>query len=386
MNNQVQHSSRKEQCLCTSFFGLFRDLINTRGAIVLVIIFWPIAIFQMIHAWIQRIIVIGLTQNNVAAYIPRAAYHNEEGVKTLADSNDNQAPVLEDDDESYLLLSGSELARMIKDPGHPLTSITLTKLCIRQVERVNPFLNAVVATRFKEALEEAARADEAVRLGTIPGTSDHDEDPFASLFWGVPILVKECFEVEGMPFTSGVVSRKHIVGTNTAPAVREAQRSGAIVLAVTNISEGCMWHESINRLYGRTYNPYDFQRTCGGSSGGCGAGVASCMTPMAITSDVGGSTRIPAHYNGVFGHKPTGGTVSNEFCFPECGEGPVKNYCQLGPTSKHAEDLWPLLLTLARSQGVPPALAVGKSVLTVYYCGCANLALSLSLSRFSGQA
>jgi fatty acid amide hydrolase 2 len=103
-------------------------------------------------------------------------------------------------------------------------------------------------------------------------------------------------------------------------------------------------------VYGRTYNPFDFGRTSGGSSGGCGAGLAACFAPIAVGSDVGGSIRIPAHYNGLFGHKPTGGTVSNDRCFPTLGNCGINTYCQLGPMSKHADDLWPLLLLLSKQQ------------------------------------
>ena len=74
-------------------------------------------------------------------------------------------------------------------------------------------------------------------------------------------------------------------------------------------------------MYGTTNNPYDFGRTAGGSSGGIGAAVSACMAPLGVSSDVGGSTRIPALYNGLFGHKPTGGAVSNENTYPSCGSG-----------------------------------------------------------------
>ena len=110
-----------------------------------------------------------------------------------------------------------------------------------------------------------------------------------------------------MPYTAGLVGRKGVLGRVTGPVVTQVQTlTGAIVLASTNISEACMWHESCNHVYGSTNNPYDFSRTAGGSSGGCGAAVASCMVPVSMASDVGGSIRIPALYNGLFGHKPTG--------------------------------------------------------------------------------
>ena len=103
---------------------------------------------------------------------------------------------------------------------------------------------------------------------------------------------------------------------------------------------------SYNGVHGRSCNPYDVRRTCGGSSGGTAALVAACAAPVGVTSDVGGSTRIPAFYNGLFGHKPTGGLVTNEGCIPRC-EGERKRFCQVGPTARHATDLMPLLSLMA---------------------------------------
>lgn len=104
--------------------------------------------------------------------------------------------------------------------------------------------------------------------------------------------------------------------------------------------------ESDNAVYGRTNNPYDLERTVGGSSGGCAASVASLCSPFSIASDVGGSIRIPSFFCGVFGHKPTGGAVSNMGTYPTV-HNRVNYMCQLGPMSKHSEDLMPLLRLIA---------------------------------------
>lgn len=167
---------------------------------------------------------------------------------------------------------------------------------------MDPYLRAVVATRFEQARLEATQVDKAL----VAAEETEEKDAFPP-FYGVPLVIKEVFEFEGLPFTGGLMGRKGVVGHVTAPAVAQVQQlTGAIVLASTNISEACMWHESTNHVYGSTNNPYDFSRTSGGSSGGCGAAVAACMVPVSIASDVGGSIRIPALYNGLFGHKPTG--------------------------------------------------------------------------------
>ena len=119
-----------------------------------------------------------------------------------------------------------------------------------------------------------------------------------------------------------------------------------------------MFHECDNPVYGRTVNPHDATRTPGGSSGGAAALVAAAAAPLAVTSDVGGSTRIPALYCGIFGHKPTGGTVPNTATMPRVGsDSQVSLYSQLGPTARHAADLYPLLLAI--SDPMTPTCARG---------------------------
>lgn len=308
-------------CRVSPFAFLYRflnDLINHRGSVLLMVVFLPLAAITIAHAQLERFWLVGTIHCNMHRFVS-------------------------DDDEDVMDLvltqSGSALARKICNEDDPLTSVKLVKACIKQIKRTNLYVNAVVCARFEKAIEEAEIADAAVRSNTVPACGRH--------FWGVPVLVKECMEVVGMPYTAGMTGRIGVTGKENACALDNMiHQSGAIILATTNVSEGCMWHESFNTVYGRTNNPYDLGRTAGGSSGGCGAGVASCMCPMAVTSDVGGSTRIPSLYNGLFGHKPTGGAVSNTRTIPDVGLGGVRNYCQLGPMSKHAEDLWPLLNSL----------------------------------------
>ena len=108
-----------------------------------------------------------------------------------------------------------------------------------------------------------------------------------------------------------------------------------------------MFHESNNTIYGLTRNPYDLGRTVGGSSGGCAAAVASNICPVAITSDVGGSTRIPSLYCGLYGHKATGGSVPNTRNFPHIPSNSlISRYCQIGPTVREPEDLLPFMSIL----------------------------------------
>ena len=195
--------------------------------------------------------------------------------------------------DELLKQSATALASRIR--RGELTSRELTDRCIARLEQIEPQLNALVGERFAEARADADAADAAVRAGTVPASAP---------LWGVPVVVKECFEVRGQPFTAGVVYRRGRIGVENSPPVARLQAAGCVLVGVTNTSESCMFHESANPVFGRSCNPHDLGRTPGGSSGGAAAVVGACGTPLAVTSDVGGSTRIPAFYCGLFGHKP----------------------------------------------------------------------------------
>lgn len=119
------------------------------------------------------------------------------------------------------------------------------------------------------------------------------------------------------------------------------QYLGGIPLAVTNVSEICMWWESSNKIYGQTRNPYNTTRIVGGSSGGEGALIAAAGSPWGIGSDIGGSIRMPAFFNGIFGHKPTFGLISNQGQFPDA-QGNLSKFLTTGPMCRFAEDLVPM--------------------------------------------
>jgi fatty acid amide hydrolase 2 len=240
-----------------------------------------------------------------------------------------------------LLASATALARQIR--SREVTSEEVVEAHLAHLERLNPTLNAVVHERYEEARAEARQADERLRQGG-------DVPPLH----GVPCTIKECFAFTGMPQSSGLVARKHLRASEDAPAVARLRAAGAIPLGVTNTSELCMWMESNNRVYGRTRNPYDPKRTVGGSSGGEGAAVGSGASPFGLGSDVGGSIRMPAFFNGVFGHKPSPGLV------PSTGQHPVPHgriwrYAVTGPLCRRAEDLAPLLRVLAGTDGADPS-------------------------------
>ena len=242
-----------------------------------------------------------------------------------------------------LRASATSLARRIR--VGELTSEDVVSVHIARVRSVNPALNAVVAERFDEALAEARRADEATSRARAAGT-------LGALppFHGVPCTIKECFALDGMPQSAGLVARSAHRSTRDATGVARLRAAGAIPLGVTNLSELCMWLESNNRVYGRTNNPYDPGRIVGGSSGGEGAIVAAGGAPFGLGSDIAGSIRLPAYFNGVFGHKPSGGLVPGTGQYP-IAEGAALRYLTTGPFARRAEDLWPLLRVLAGPDG-----------------------------------
>lgn len=237
----------------------------------------------------------------------------------------------------YLLASATDLARAIRSGA--TTSVEVLEAHLAHIERVNPTLNAVVAGRSDAARREAAEMDARIAGGEEVG-------PFA----GVPCTIKESFALTGMPQTSGLVARCGQTATSDATAVARLRAAGAIPMGVTNTSELCMWMETSNRVYGRTRNAYDPARIAGGSSGGEGAIVGAGGAPFGLGADIGGSIRMPAFFNGVFGHKPTGGLVPGTGQYP-ISENDALRYLCSGPIARRAEDLMPLLRVLAGPDG-----------------------------------
>jgi fatty acid amide hydrolase 2 len=243
--------------------------------------------------------------------------------------------------EKLLTISATQMAKRLRDGE--CSSQELVDAHITRVKEVNPTLNAMVHDRFEEARAEAKQADGRLASG----------DPGLPPLLGVPCSIKEAFALEGMPNCSGLVSRKDYRCTEDATGTARYRAAGAIPLGVTNVSELCMWMESANNVYGRTNNPYDQERIVGGSSGGEAALVASGAAPFGLASDVGGSIRMPAFFNGIFGHKPSGGLIPNSGQFPN-GVNETGRYLTSGPLCRHAEDIWPLVKILAGPDGKDP--------------------------------
>jgi fatty acid amide hydrolase 2 len=239
-----------------------------------------------------------------------------------------------------LTVSGLELARRIR--AGRVSALEVVEAHITRILARNPALNAVVAERFEAARGEARLADRRLAERGPDGLPP---------FHGVPCTLKENFSIEGLPWTSGLVSRKGLRVKRDAPAVQRLRAAGAIPLGVTNVSELCMWMEAHNHVYGRTGNPYAPRRIVGGSSGGEGASVGAGFAPFGLGSDIGGSLRMPAFFNGVFTHKATGGLIPNTGQFPLARRGPVLRMLTTGPLCRRAEDLWPLVKLLAGPDG-----------------------------------
>jgi len=239
-----------------------------------------------------------------------------------------------------LLESASSLALKIRT--QKVTSEEVVQAFINRIESINPILNCVVDQRFELALSEARKIDKLIQSGSKSVASIESETPFL----GVPFTIKDCFAVEGLRQTAGLLKRKNIVSDFDAEVVCLMKKAGGIMLAVTNVSELCLWWESNNNVYGRSKNPYDIHRIVGGSSGGEAATLCAAASPLGIGSDIGGSIRMPAYFNGIFGHKPSTGIVNNY------GQEPVakkvlNTFLVTGPMSRFCADLIPMYRVLA---------------------------------------
>lgn len=195
-----------------------------------------------------------------------------------------------------------------------------------RVERLNPALNAIVVFDWERACESARQADAALARG-LPCGPLH----------GVPMTIKESFDVAGLPTTWGDRSLSN-VATRDDLVVERMKAAGAVIFGKTNVPFRLLDFQSYNDIYGVTRNPWDPTRTPGGSSGGAAAALAAGLTGIEVGSDIGGSIRNPAHYSGVFGHKPTYDIVGSDRLVPP----PLvagSDLCVAGPLARSAEDL-----------------------------------------------
>ena len=221
-------------------------------------------------------------------------------------------------------LTGLDAGRMAAlVAAREVSPVELVKAHLSRIEEVNPTLNAVVALA-EDALENARRAEQALTCGEHLGP-----------LHGVPFTIKDSIDVAGFPTTSGSLLTHRRRAERDAPVVARLRDAGGILLGKTNTPEFTLWWETDNRVFGRTNNPWDIDRTPGGSSGGEAAAISSGMSPLGIGSDSGGSIRVPASYCNLFGMKPTHGRV------PMTGHVPstLLAHTHVGPMARSAGDI-----------------------------------------------
>lgn len=211
----------------------------------------------------------------------------------------------------------------------------LVEAHLRQIADRNPALNAFVEVWAEPAREEARARQEQMTRGEPLG-----------LLHGVPVTVKDSFDVAGMPTRAGSRLRTGHRAAADATAVARLRGAGAILLGKTNTPELLASYETDNFITGRTNNPWNVTRTPGGSSGGEAAAIAAFCSPAGIASDGGGSIRVPAHFCGIAGLKPTPGRISGTGHFPALGY-PAGLTTVAGPMARSAQDLRLLFSALA---------------------------------------
>jgi amidase len=210
-----------------------------------------------------------------------------------------------------------------------LSSVELLEAHFERVDRLNPEYNIVVAQDRDRARADALATDEARARG----------DELGALA-GLPMTIKDSIEVTGMPTTCGLTSLRDHIPNRDADAVTLLRDAGAVIYGKTNLATFAADWQSYNDVYGLTRNPWNPERTVGGSSGGSAAAVAAGLSPLELGTDIGGSIRVPSHYCGVFGHKPSYGAVPLRGHIPPLPGGLyVVPLGVAGPLARSGEDL-----------------------------------------------
>ena len=225
-----------------------------------------------------------------------------------------------------------KIAEMIQH--REVSPVEVAQAHLERISRLNPALNAIV-TLAPDVLERAKDAEAAVMRNEELG-----------VLHGVPVTIKDTIEAAGLRCTSGSKMRLDYIPETDAPAVARLKSAGAIVLGKTNAAEMAMDYTADNPVFGRTNHPSNAELTPGGSSGGEAVAIATCMSAGGLGSDLAGSVRIPAHFCGIAGLKPTTGRVPGEGQFPT-SSGPYSLGAVIGPMARRASDLRVLFHALA---------------------------------------
>jgi amidase len=245
----------------------------------------------------------------------------------------------------YSFKTAIELSAALK--AKRVSAVELAEDAIGRIERHDGRINAVCVRDFSRALDAARAADAALSRGE------------AKPLLGIPLTVKESYNVAGLPTTWGFPTQKDYVAKDDALPITRVKDAGGVILGKTNVPMGLGDWQSYNDIYGTTNNPYDLARTPGGSSGGSSAALAAGYGPLSLGSDIGGSMRVPAFHCGVYAHKPTFGLVASRGHVPP----PLpalpfdRDLAVIGPMARSAADLSLLLDVMAG----PDPIEAGKA-------------------------
>ena len=208
-----------------------------------------------------------------------------------------------------------------------VSPVEVAEAHLKRIEEVNPVLNAFVDLDADRVRRDAREAEAALSRGDSVGP-----------LHGIPLSIKSAIDVEGLRCECGTRLREGNIAASDAPLVARLRAAGALILGVTNVPDLLVAYETDNLLYGRTNNPWNMDYTAGGSSGGESAAIASGCSVAGIGSDGGGSIRVPAHFCGLYGLKPTAGLIPRTGHWPDC-IGPSALLASVGPLARSARDL-----------------------------------------------
>ena len=226
-----------------------------------------------------------------------------------------------------------------------VSSKELTEVHLARIKEVNPAINAVVLVDVEGALATADERDRESARGESRGP-----------LHGLPITIKDSLETAGLVTAAGTEGRAGFVPDEDATVVARLKGAGIVLMGKSNTPELTMTWESNNFVYGRTNNPYDLSRSPSGSSGGAAAIIAAGGSPLDMGTDSAGSIRMPAHYCGIAGLKPTQGRVSRAGHVPPHGMGALNSLNQVGPMARYVDDLWLALPVISGVDGRDPAI------------------------------
>jgi amidase len=230
--------------------------------------------------------------------------------------------------KDLVFLGAHQLAQAIRD--RQVYSTEVIEAYLRQIAQYNPELNAIVTLDGENAIAQSKAADKALAQGENWG-----------ILHGVPVTIKDTLETKGLRTTSSYQPLANYVPKQDATVVARLRAAGAIILGKTNTPQLADNFQTNSPLFGRTNNPWNHECTPGGSTGGGASAIAAGLSPLELGSDIGGSIRVPAHFCGIFGLKPTEHRVSTFGHIPELPGTPktIQHLQTIGPLARSVEDL-----------------------------------------------